>query len=205
MAYLIWDLRRRRINNDKYNYYFVFHIIHKLENWKNNMSKGWHIFNFGENYFFFKTSPIKIFAPSHSILLEELIFRECRNNVLLFSSMCLFSRWACLILTNAFMSVSVLPNPCCRNCFNESCASKGKCGQWEKKGGVLFLHMAFGVQWHQSLSSSMEFTAGMYESDQPLMRGQWKRLPQDHMKTHVQSPDMIQQWNDILHNLPWRQ
>lgn len=87
----------------------------------------------------------------------------------------------------------------------ESCASKGKCGGWEKKGGIFFLHMAFGVQWHQSLSSSMEFTAGMYESDQPLMRGQWKRLPQDHMKTHVQSPDTIKQQNDILHNLPWRQ
>lgn len=35
--------------------------------------------------------------------------------------------------------------------------------------------------------------------------GPVKTFAQDHMKTHVQSPDMIQQRNDILHNLPWRQ
>ncbi len=88
------------------------------------------------------------------------------------------------------MSVSVLPNPRCSNCFNESCASKGKCGQWEKKGGIFFLHRAFGVQWHQSLSSSVEFTAGMYESDQPLMRASEKRLP----KTTWKHTSSLQTW-----------
>lgn len=104
--------------------------------------------------------------------------------------MCLFSGWACLILADAFMSISVLPNPRCSNCFKESCASKSKCGRREKEGGIFFLHRALGVQWHQSLSSGVEFTAGMYESDQPLMQGQWKRLP----KTTWKHTSSLQTW-----------
>lgn len=106
------------------------------------------------------------------------------------------------------MSVSILPNPRCSNCIKESCASKGKCGQWEKKGGIFFLHRALGVQWHQCAQVT-QLQRGIYGRDvrkRPAAHaGPVKTFAQDHMKTHVQSPDMIQQRNDILHNLPWRQ
>lgn len=92
-------------------------------------------------------------------------------------------------MSPSYFSWCVHEHYCPANCF-ESCASKGKCGRREKEGGIFFLHRALGVQWHQSLCPSSGFTAGMYESDQPLMRGQWKRLP----KTTWKHASSLQTW-----------
>lgn len=60
----------------------------------------------------------------------------------------------------------------------------------EKGGRFLPTQGPRCVQWHQSLSPGTGFTAGMYESDQPLMRGQWKRLP----KTTWKHASSLQTW-----------
>lgn len=144
-----------------------------------------HLFIFGW-IFLSRLLQFKFFSLSHSIFLVGLIFQECQNNVSSVWSMCLFSGWARLILADAFTSQTSDAG----TALMSRMLVRANVVSERKRGGAFFLHRALGVQWHQSLSSSVEFTAGMHESDQPLMRGQWKRLP----KTTWKHTSSLQTW-----------
>lgn len=122
---------------------------------------------------------------------------RCQNNVFSVCSVCLFSRWARLILADAFMSVIVLPNPCCSNCFNESCASKGKCGRREKKGGVFFLHRALGVCSDTSHSApARDLRPGCTKATSRSCGASENVCPRPHENTHpVSRHDSAAKWH----------
>lgn len=73
------------------------------------------------------------------------------------------------------MSVSILPNTVAATALMSHVLVRANVVS-ERKRGVFSSYTGPSVcsdtSVHKSLSSSVEFTAGMYESDQPLMRGQ---------------------------------